>query len=74
MLLQSEFNSNLRNYIGDYFHLETSYEIPLKPNEDPKNWTGPIHLHLNASNNLFVDLKVVQRSMVKHYNIMAEGM
>lgn len=74
MLLRTKLNDNLRDYIGDYFHLENSFPIPLGPNEDALKQTSPTHLNLDKSNNLFVDLEVVQRSMVKYYNITMEGM
>jgi hypothetical protein len=35
--------------------------------------TGPTHLHLEESNNLFVDLERVQQSMLRHYEVTAAG-
>lgn len=66
-------NGNLKKYIGDYYHINNSWEVPKKPNEDIKKRTCPTHLHLDESNNLFVDVETVQRSMVKMYAITPEG-
>lgn len=74
MLLRTELKDNLRDYIGDYSHSENSFPIPLGSNEDELKRISPTHLNLDRSNNLFDDLEVVQRSMVKYYNITTEGM
>lgn len=72
-LLQTKLNANLEDYIGDYYHISNSWEIPVKANEDPKKRIGPTHLHLDDRNNLFADLETVQRVMVQHYKMTTEG-
>ena len=67
-------NGNLKKYISDYYHINNSWAIPLKAGEDPKDQTSPSHLHLDESNNLFVDVETVQQSMVKLYEFTPEGM
>jgi len=66
-------NGNLKNYIGDYYHINNSWQIPVKAGEDPKKRITPTHLHLDENNTLFVDVETVQRSMVKLYDITLEG-
>lgn len=34
--MQTEMNGNLKNYIGDYYHINNSWQIPVKAGEDPK--------------------------------------
>ncbi|KAG0595634.1 hypothetical protein M758_UG183700 [Ceratodon purpureus] len=71
-LLRTEMNGNLKNYIGDYYHINNSWQIPVKAGEDPKKRNTPTHLHLNENNTLFVDVETVQRSIVKLYDITLE--
>lgn len=67
-------NGNLKKYIGDYYHINNSWVVPLKLGDDPKKRTTPTHIHFDETNNLFVDVEMVQRSMVKFYEFTTEGM
>jgi hypothetical protein len=60
----------LLEFIGDYQHIEGHYTAPAPKKKQVGSKVAPIlDLKLDDKNSLFVDLEVVQRSMVKFYNI-----
>jgi len=69
-------NLNLKKYVGDYYHINNSMELPHDSNkkQDPKQKPDPTHLHLDESNTLFVDLEIVMKSMVRSYKFTHESM
>jgi len=75
-LLRTKMNSNLKNYVGDYYHINNSLELlhDLNRKQDPKQKPGPTHLHLDESNTLFVDLETMMKSMVHFYKFTPKGM
>ena len=68
-----KLNSKLQDYTGECYHINDLWEIPVVSGEDPKKHTGPTHLHLDETNNLFVDVEIVQRSIVRHYDVTLAG-
>lgn len=72
-VLRRALNSKLKDYIGKYVHINNSWEVLVRPNENLRKRIGPTHLHLDEHNNSFVDLLTIQRAMVKHYKFSIEG-
>ena len=70
--LRRNMNSKLPQFIGEYYHIDGRRIIPevrIGKNVVRKSK----EVILNDKNNLFVDIKVVQQSMVLFYNITVEG-
>jgi hypothetical protein len=73
-LLRRELNSNLPEFIGNYQHIEGRYTALAPKKKQVGSKVAPIlDLKLDDKNSLFIDLEVVQRSMVKFYDITEEG-
>jgi hypothetical protein len=67
-------NSNLPEFIVDYQHIEGRYTAPAPKKKQVGSKVVPIlDLKLDDKNSLFIDLEVVQRSMVKFYDTTKEG-
>lgn len=70
--LRQDMNAKLPQFIGEYYHIEGRRVIPAV-RQGRKEITPAKEVILHSKNNLFVDLEVVQRSMVLFYNITVEG-
>ena len=65
-------NSKLPQFIGEYYHIDGHRIIPeVRVGKNVVRKSKEVIL--NDKNNLFVDIKVVQQSMVLFYNITVEG-
>jgi hypothetical protein len=65
-------NAKLPQFIGEYYHVEGRRSIP-SVRRTGKDIVAAKEVILNSRNNLFVDLEVVQRSMVLFYGMTVEG-
>lgn len=70
--LRKQMNANLPQFIGDYYHIEDRRTIP-EVRVGGKVVTAAKEVILDSKNNLFVELEVVQRSMVLFYEMTVEG-
>jgi len=70
-LTRQHLNLKLLEYVGAYYSICDILEV-VAPNK-AKN-KEPIRVRLNDSNNFFVDVEQVQRTMVDLYNFTLEGM
>lgn len=70
--LRQDMNAKLPQFIGEYYNIEGRRVIPAV-RQGKKEITPAKEVILHSKNNLFVDLEVVQRSMVLFYNITVEG-
>jgi len=70
--LRKDMNAKLPQFIGEYYHVEGRRSIPLVRRAG-KDIVAAKEVILNSRNNLFVDLEVVQRSMVLFYGMAVEG-
>ena len=70
--LRRKMNSNLPQFIGEYHHIDGRRVIP-EVRVGKNVVTKSKEVILNDKNNLFADIKVVQRSMVLFYDITVEG-
>lgn len=76
-LLRSELNSKLKDLIGDYYHIDSTLEmvaqVPVTNAKGRKKKSEITRVVLTSKNNLFVDIEVVQKTMVKLYGFTTEG-
>lgn len=70
--LRKEMNAKLPQFIGDYYHIDGRRTIP-EVRVGGKVVTAAKEVVLDSKNNLFVELEVVQRSMVMFYEMTMEG-
>ena len=70
--LRKHMNDKLPQFIGEYYHVEGRRVIP-EVRQGNKVITRAKEVILDNKNNLFVDLEVVQRSMVMFYGMTVEG-
>ena len=70
--LRKEMNAKLPQFIGDYYHINGCRTIP-EVRVGGKVVTATKEVVLDSKNNLFVELEVVQRSMVMFYEMTTEG-
>lgn len=71
--LRQDMNAKLPQFIGNYYSIEGRRVIRTAVRQGKKEITAAKEVILHSKNNLFVDLEVVQRSMVLFYNITVEG-
>ena len=71
--LRKQMNSKLPQFIGDYYHIDGRRTIP-EVRVGGKVVTAAKEVVLDSKNNLFVELEVVQHSMVLFYEMTVEGM
>jgi len=64
-------NAKLQDFIGDYYSINNSLEIQPSTKAKKKE---VVRVELTAKNSFFVEVKVVQRTMVTLYNFTPEGM
>jgi len=67
--LRKEINGSLSELIVDYYSLSNTFEVAAKM----KGYKELEFLTLNNFNSFFVDLEVVQQTMVQLYSILVEG-
>jgi hypothetical protein len=67
--LREELNKNLKDLIGDYYSISNLFEIP--PSAKSK---APQKIVLSPRNSFFVDIEVVQQTMIRLYNITPAGL
>lgn len=70
--LRKEMNAKLPQFIGEYYSIEGRRIIP-EVRVAGKVITSAKEVILDSNNSLFVDLEVVQRSMVMFYEMTIEG-
>jgi hypothetical protein len=70
-VLRKQLNANLPQFIGDYYHING--RMVLGAPKRTKTNVIPKEVILNDKNMLFVDLEVVQRSMVMFYGMTEAG-
>lgn len=70
--LRKEMNLKLPQFIGDYYHIDGRRTIP-EVRVGGKVVTAAKEVVLDSKNSLFVELEVVQRSMVMFYEMTTEG-
>lgn len=73
-VLRRELNENLPQFIGEYYHIDGRMTLPPPKTKGGGKRTMPLEVKLDDKNTLFVDIEVVQRSMVMFYGITVEGM
>lgn len=70
--LRRKMNSKLPQFIGDYHHIDGRRVIPeVRVGKNVVRKSKEVIL--NDKNNVFADIRVVQRSMVLFYDITVEG-
>ena len=76
-LLRTELNSRLKDLVGDYYHIDNMLELvaPASVTNGKGKKKNPdiSRVVLTTKNSLFVDIEVVQRTMVKLYKFTTEG-
>ena len=76
-MLRRELNSKLKDLVGEYYHVESTLELETQAtctNGRAKKKKPDIsRVVLTSKNNLFVDIEVVQRTMVKLYGFTTQG-
>lgn len=74
-MLRTELNSKLKDLVGDYYSIDNTLELVTQvPTTKGKKKKSEIErVVLTSKNSLFVDIKAVQRSMVKLYGFTTEG-
>lgn len=76
-MLRRELNSKLKDLVGEYYHVESTLELETQAavtNGRAKNKKPDLsRVVLTSKNNLFVDIEVVQRTMVKLYGFTTQG-
>jgi hypothetical protein len=70
-LLHTELNSKFVEFIGEYYSINDCISIPHQHSKSKEK--SPMLLKLDETNNLFVDIEIVQRTMVQLYKITPEG-
>jgi FtsZ-binding cell division protein ZapB len=70
-VLWKQLNANLPQFIGDYYHIDG--RMVLAAPKRTKTNVIPKEVILNDKNTLYVDLEVVQRSMVMFYGMTEAG-
>ena len=68
-LLRQEMNAKLRDFDGDYYSISNISEIQLSTKSKKKE---TVRVELTMKNSFFVDVEMVQRTMVSLYNFMPE--
>ena len=76
-LLRRELNSRLKDLVGDYYHIDSMLELVASASvtngKGKKKNPDISRVVLTTKNSLFVDIEVVQRTMVKLYKFTIEG-
>ena len=76
-LLRRELNSRLKDLVGDYYYIDSTLELvaPTSVTNGKGKKKNPdiSRVVLTTKNSLFVDIEVVQRTMVKLYKFTTEG-
>jgi len=76
-LLRTELNSKLKDLIGEYYYIDSTLElvaqVPVTNAKGKKKKSEITRVVLTSKNSLFVDIEVVQRTMVKLYGFTTEG-
>ena len=63
-------NAKLQDFVGDYYSISNILEIQPSTKSKKKEI---VRVELTTKNSFFVDVKMVQRTMVALYNFMPEG-
>jgi len=70
-------NGKLKDLVGEYYHIDSTLEIvsqvPMPNAKGRKKKKEITRVVLSSKNYLFVDIEVVQRTMVKLYGFTTEG-
>ena len=61
-------NGKLKDFIRDYKQTDNTLDVPTLENK-----SKALQYVLNDKKNIFVDIEVVQRSMIKLYGITLDG-
>jgi hypothetical protein len=69
-LLRREMNAKLRDFVGDYYSISNILEIQPSTKSKKKE---TVRVELTTKNSFFVDVEMVQRTMVALYNFTPEG-
>lgn len=76
-LLRTELNSKLKDLVGDYYYIDSTLELLAQVSvtnaKGRKKKSEITRVVLTKKNSLFVDIEVVQRTMVKLYGFTTEG-
>lgn len=70
-LLRKEMNAKLADFVGEYYPIINTLEIPPAPRSKKKE---SMLIELNEHNSLFVDVETVQKTMVQLYKFTPAGM
>ena len=70
-LLRRHMNTKLEDLIGSFYNINDALVLPA--NNRSKN-KDPVKVTLNHMNSFFVDVEMVQQTMVQLYGITLEGM
>ena len=69
-LLRKEMNAKLADFVGEYYPIINTLEIPPALQSKKKE---SMLIELNEHNSLFVDVEIVQRTMVQLYKFTLVG-
>ena len=76
-LLRTELNLKLKDLVGHYYHIDSTLELVAQAlvtnGKGRKKKSDISRVVLTTKNSLFVDIEVVQRTMVKLYEFTTEG-
>jgi hypothetical protein len=76
-LRRRELNSNLRDFVGQYYHINNSLEVEARKSRLEKGRAKGLQYEkiiLTDKNTFFIDVEAVQRTIVQLYGISSEGL